>query len=470
MKATVNAVQSDQVGAQVNVKPANIQVKSFYTAIGVLIAVFGVFTSLPSTAQTSVAQMQTQTPTAPDSDNTTEADPTDAPIDIPVEVQDGEIPTEVPLNPLTETSGEGSIQVPPIVPIPPRVIPTDPLAPLPGQLQDDFIPVEATYVLGPGDQIVLDVFNVPEFSGANGTYTILVDGSVVLPWIGRVRLQGLTLEQAAAFLEREYVGRGYLLDLGTGNLITVNLLVPRTLRVSIVGEVRRPGSYAINPVEAVSSSALLAEGGTVQNTTVTQWPTVTQAIQSAGGITQLADLRNVQIRRAGVEEPLDINLWELIRTGQLNEDISLRDGDTLVIPTATALSPDEAVLIGSASFAPGTIQINVVGEVISPGTIEVPPNTSLNQAIQAAGGFDRQRARTSRADLVRLNPNGTAVRRRIDLDLAAGINEETNPALRDGDIVIIGRSGITSVSDSIASFLEPINGILDTLDIFGIFD
>jgi polysaccharide export outer membrane protein len=54
--------------------------------------------------------------------------------------------------------------------------------------------------------------------------------------------------------------------------------------------------------------------------------------------------------------------------------------------------------------------------------------------------------------------------------LAAGINEETNPALRDGDIVIIGRSGITSVADTVSSFLAPIDGILDTLDIFGIFD
>jgi polysaccharide export outer membrane protein len=466
MKATVNAVLSNQVGAQVKVNPVTIPIKSFYTAIGVLVAVFGVLSASPSTAQTRVAQ----TPTAPDS-NYPETDTTDDPIEIPVEVQGSEIPAEAEVVPLTEPPGEGSIQVPPIVPIPPRVTPTDPLAPLPGQLQESTLPGEAAYILGPGDQIVLDVFNVPEFSAGNGTYTILVDGSVVLPWIGRVQLQGLTLEQAAALLEREYVSGGYLVDLGSpSGLITVNLLTPRTLRVSIVGEVRRPGSYAINPVEAASSSALLADGSIAQNTTVTQWPTVTQAIQSAGGITQLADLRNVQIRRPGVEEPIDINLWELIRNGQLNEDITIRDGDTLLIPTATTLSPDEAVLVGSASFAPGTIRINVVGEVISPGTIEVPPNTSLNQAIQAAGGFDRQRARTSRVDLVRLNANGTAVRRRVDTDLAAGINEETNPALRDGDIVIIGRSGITSVADTVSSFLAPIDGILDTLDIFGIFD
>ena len=414
---------------------------SIPTAIGLLVSVLATAVS-PSPGLS-------QTPVPPGS--------TEPAVEIPVES------IETQPGSLTQPSGEGAVQVPEIVPIPSRVAPTGPLAPLPGVVPGSTGRPEDTYTLGPGDQIVLDVFDVPEFSGTNGTYTILVDGSVTFPWIGRVQLQGLTLNEAGDLLEREYGSRGYIVE----PLITVNLTVPRALKVSVVGEVKRPGAYAIAST-GEAGTALLADGTTGGGTTgISRWPSVTEAIKAAGGITQLADLRNVQIRRAqrnGSEQLIDVNLWELLRTGTLSGDITLRDGDTLVVPTAVALSSDEAILQGSASFAPATITVNVVGEVATPGPIEVPPNTSLNQAIQAAGGFNRQRARTGRVTLVRLNPNGTAVRRRVEIDLAAGINEETNPALRPGDTILIGRSGIVSTVDTLNTLLEPVGTV------FGIFN
>lgn len=422
-------------------------IQSSSGAIGLLVGILTATIVSPGLAQTPVP-----------------SDSTPPPVDIPVESGNTQP------SPLTEPPGDGAIQVPEIVPIPPQAAPTGPLAPLPGASPQEGSRSEASYTLGAGDQIVLDVFDVPEFSGTNGTYTILVDGSVTFPWIGRVQLQGLTLDEAAALLEREYGSRGYIVD----PLITINLAAARTLKVSVVGEVKRPGAYAISPAGDTNGPLLTTGGGGGGGTTVSRWPSVTEAIKAAGGITQLADLRNVQIRRPqrdGSEQLIDVNLWELIRTGTLNQDITIRDGDTLVIPTAVALSPDEATLIGSASFAPETVTVNVVGEVIAPGPIAIAPNTSLNQAIQAAGGFDRQRARTGRVTLVRLNPNGTAVQRRINIDLAAGINEETNPALQPGDTVIVGRSGLVSTVDTLNTLLQPIGtvfGVFNNLDnLFG---
>lgn len=449
MKATVNVqtaglleIQPPGRGGEPS-SPLNLtrSISSTASAIGVLVSLLAAAHAAPGLAQTPVP-----------------ADTSEPAIEIPVES------TEPQPSPLTEPPGEGAIQVPEIVPIPPRAAPTGPLAPLPGASPTGVGVDEATYTLGPGDEIVLDVFDVPEFSGAEaGTYTILVDGSVTFPWIGRVQLQGRTLAEAADLLEREYGDRGYIID----PLITVNLVTPRTLKVSVVGEVKRPGAYAIGSDGAASSPLLGGDTTAAAATTATRWPSVTEAIKAAGGITQLADLRNVQIRRPqrdGSEQLIDVNLWELIRTGTLNQDITLRDGDVLVVPTAVALSPDEAILQGSASFAPGIITVNVVGEVITPGPIEVPPTTSLNQAIQAAGGFDRQRARTGRVTLVRLNPNGTAVQRRVEIDLAAGINEETNPALQPGDTIIVGRSGLVSTVDTLNTILEPVGTV------FGVFN
>ena len=323
-------------------------------------------------------------------------------------------------------------------------------------------PQEDVYVLGAGDQIGIDIFDVPEFSGANGRYVVLVDGSINLPWVGRVLVKGLTLEQAAGTLTQAYAP--FVRD----PLVTVNLLTARTLRVSVVGQVKRPGSYIITPQG--QTNQILVGDAAIAGNGANQWPTVTQALQAAGGITQSANLRQVQLRRAlpdGSEQVIDINLWELLRSGELSQDVALRDRDTLVIPKGENLSPDEALAIGSASFSPATIRVNVVGEVTTPGTVEVAPNTSLNQALLTAGGFDIRRARRRRVELVRLNADGTAIKRTVPIDLAAGLNEATNPSLRDGDTIIIGRSGITGVRDFVDDVFGPFDGLFGRIiDIF----
>jgi polysaccharide biosynthesis/export protein len=98
--------------------------------------------------------------------------------------------------------------------------------------------------------------------------------------------------------------------------------------------------------------------------------------------------------------------------------------------------------------------------------VEVAPNTSLNQALLTAGGFD-PRARRKTVELIRLNPDGTAVRRAITVDLAAGINEETNPSLREFDTIVIGRSGIAQTGDALDNIFRPLGNIFG---IFNVFD
>lgn len=335
-------------------------------------------------------------------------------------------------------------------------------------------PYEESYTLGPSDQIQLDIFDVPELSGAEfGRYIVQLDGTINLIWAGVVNVQGLTLRQAEQVITQAYAR--FVRD----PLITVSLIETRSLRVSIAGEVKRPGAYVISPEGATDNRILVEAAGTGGGVT-NQWPTVTKAIQAAGGITQFADLRRIQVRRPltdGSLEVIDVNLWELLRTGELNQDIRLRDRDVLVIPTATTLNESEALVLGAANFSPETIRINVIGEVPTPGVIEVAPNTPMNQALLSAGGFLRPRARTSKVELVRLNPNGTAVRRTVDVDLAAGINDATNPALRDYDTIIVSRNGNAVVGDAVEGVVTPVGGIIgvfnsffDIFETFGAFD
>ena len=303
------------------------------------------------------------------------------------------------------------------------------------------------YRLGPGDSIQIDIFDIPEFSGANGQYTVLVDGTLNLPWIGKVNVWGLNLDQASATISRAYAG--YIND----PLITVSLLAPRPLRFGIVGQINRPGVYTI---ETDSSDS--------------QRYTVTQAIQAAGGITQVANVRSIEVRRPqpnGTEERITVDLWAFLQGGELDQDIVLRDGDTINIPQAQTLTALEASQLASTSFSPEGIIVNVVGEVVSPGQQDVLPNATLNQAILAAGGFDTRRARRGSVELVRLNPDGTVSNRTIPVDFADGIDEETNPPLRNNDIIIVGRSGIASASDFLDTLLTPVTSVFSILRLFG---
>ncbi|MGJ5630266.1 SLBB domain-containing protein [Nostoc sp. CALU 1950] len=242
---------------------------------------------------------------------------------------------------------------------------------------------------------------------------------------------------------------------------------PRT--VTIIGEVNRPGSYLVTPASTDAAQAgATANSGT---TTPNGLPNVTRVIQLAGGITAQADVRNLRLRRptrSGSEQAIDINLWQLLQSGDTNQDIIVQDGDTIVIPTATEINPAEATQLATTTLSPARIQVGVVGEVKRPGLTDVQPNSSLNQAILAAGGFNDARASSDAVDLIRLNPNGSVTKRIVKVDFSAGINEQTNPILRNNDVVVVNRSGLAKTGDTTNTIAGPLGVIFNILRLFGI--
>jgi len=434
--------------------------------------------------------------------------------------------------------------------------------------EDRLAQLASEYTLGGGDRVHVDILAVPQYSGE---YQIPPGGFLTLPLIGTVLVEGLTVEQASQTLSSQYVR--FL----KRPLVTVTLLTPRPLNISISGEVNRPGSYSlplvggagnspgvkspslaqaieqaggvtlsadirrvqirrrrrsgsqnvitINLWELVqtgnqpqnltlrdgdtiyvppSTNVTLAEarqiattsfapkpdeprtvavvgevtrpgtytliGGNTTNDNRTQgFPTLTRAIQLAGGIKPMANIRQIQIRRlskAGTEQIIGVDLWQLLQTGDFSQDAVLQDEDTIVVPTASAVNPAEATELATANFSPDTIRVSVVGEVTQPGLVQVPPNTPLNQALLAAGGFDQQRASKSKVELIRLNPDGTVSKRMIPIDFAQGINEDSNPTLRNNDIIVVARSNTARITDAIESSLSPVPNVFGLFNIF----
>ncbi|BCX11071.1 MAG: polysaccharide export protein [Thermosynechococcus sp.] len=312
------------------------------------------------------------------------------------------------------------------------------------------------YLLGAGDVLFIEVVNLPPSVTSQRQFRVNLDGSVTLPLAGRVIVGGLTLPQAEQVILNAYS------QVMRFPAVTVTLQTPRPMKILVAGEVSRPGSYVV-PLTSVSASAPgigLAGGLT--------WPRLSQVLAQSGGITQEADIRSIEIRRQlgnGQTAVTKVNLWEMIQSGDASQDITLRSDDVIVVPKAKEVNAAEAIRVASATFSPPVIRVQVVGEVLRPGIVEVPANATLTQGIGAAGGFNVQRANTSRVTLVRLNRNGTVRRQRIPFSLAAQPNANNNPVLQEGDVIVVERSGLTQVGDAIGNALRPI-GALGTLGVF----
>ncbi len=247
------------------------------------------------------------------------------------------------------------------------------------------------------------------------------------------------------------------------SLVTASNLGPQAIsppKVVVVGEVNRPGTYT-----------LTGAGNTTNNNTqltgTVALPTVTNAIQAAAGIKPTADIRQIQLirtTRTG-EQKITLDLFKLLQQADTNQDIIVQEGDRIFIPLAKNPTASDVDLVASSTLSPASIKINVIGETAGgrAGTIEVPPNTTLNQAILIAGGFNNVRANKGEIDFIRLNPNGTVTKRMIKLNFARGIDGEGNPRLQNNDTIVIGRNNLTRIGDGFSTILTPFNGLLNIL-------
>lgn len=315
------------------------------------------------------------------------------------------------------------------------------------KVQDD------AYLLGAGDLLELKLFDAPELSG---NLDVLNDGTVSLPLIGSVRVVGLTLSQAqswfTALLARQ-LQRPQLL---------LRVVRPRPIRVAVIGEVERPGIYSLT-----NSETSQTEGG--PSITLSGLPTVADVIQKAGGITLNADLRQVLLQRrlpgqGSQFKRTRLDLVALVREGDQSQNPFLFDGDTLRVGKAEQ-PVQEVVELSSANLSPQTIAVNVVGQVVRPGRLEVRASLPLVQAVLAAGGPVPGRANTGNVELVRINRNGTATRQRFRLNFSQGASNADNPPLRDGDTVVVNRNGVAIASDGIASVTTPLTGLASVLSL-----
>ncbi|WP_258100415.1 SLBB domain-containing protein [Marinoscillum pacificum] len=200
------------------------------------------------------------------------------------------------------------------------------------------IATPADYQIGPGDQIVIDVWGASE---QNYQLQVSPEGSIIIPNLGPIYLNGLSVEKAETRIKSRL--KNIYSTLGQNTFAQVSLGQIRTVSVNVLGEVAQPGTYQVS-----------------------SFTTAFNALYNAGGPTENGSFRSIGIYRSGKEVAvLDAYNFLISGTGQ---NIMLQDQDVVMVK-------------------PYENRVAVRGEVKRPAYYEVIKGESLNDVVSFAGGF-----------------------------------------------------------------------------------
>ncbi|MEX1010472.1 MAG: SLBB domain-containing protein [Balneolaceae bacterium] len=250
------------------------------------------------------------------------------------------------------------------------------------------IPTPRNYTLGPGDEVVVDIWGASE-----RTYRLTVnpEGVVRIENIGPVYLNGLSIEEAEQRLLNQlgsiYSGLRVSDPEQANTWASVSLGNVRSIQVAVMGEVRQPGTY-----------------------TVTSLSTVFNALYAAGGPGRNGTFRAIRVIR-GNETVAEFDLYDFLIHGDQSNNIRLRDQDILQID-------------------PYKHRVHVWGQTRRHGFFELTEGETLADLVQYAGGFTNQAYR-ERLTVLRVTPTQQSV---TDVMWPEG----GDLTMRDGDRLRVG--------------------------------
>lgn len=204
------------------------------------------------------------------------------------------------------------------------------------------IPTPEDYKLGPGDEIVIDIWGASQTSLQQ---VISPEGSIVVDRLGPVYLNGMTIREANSYIQQKfssvYSGIG---SEGGSSQIKLSLGQIRTIQINILGEVAVPGTYALSSLSSVF-----------------------HALYNAGGINDIGSLRSIQLYRKG-KLIKTIDIYQYLLNGNASGETRLMDGDIIMVPPYISL-------------------VEIVGKIKRPMFYEMTVTETLSDLIKYSGGF-----------------------------------------------------------------------------------
>ena len=246
------------------------------------------------------------------------------------------------------------------------------------------IPVPPDYLMGPGDTLEILLFGK-----TNDSFSLEVsrDGTIDFPELGPLVVAGMTFAEVKDMLQTRIASQiiGVQASISMGRL--------RSLQVFVLGEAYKPGAYTLSSLA-----------------------TITHALVSSGGVSGIASLRNIQLKRAG-KIVATLDLYDLLMRGDASSDLRLQNSDVIFIPTRGP-------------------RVTVEGEILRPAIYELKDETSVEQVVSLAGGLTAK-AHMQLARLERIQSDGFMTV--LDLNLRERADRATS--VQAGDTLTIG-SGV----------------------------
>lgn len=254
------------------------------------------------------------------------------------------------------------------------------------------IPVSSDYLLGPGD--TLDILF---YGKTNTAFSLEInrEGFVDFPELGPVGLAGLTYGEAKEMLQARISAQ----IIGTQVSISMGSL--RSMQVFVLGEAFKPGAY-----------------------TVSSLSTITHALVSSGGVSDIGSLRNIQLKRQG-KLVATLDLYDLLLAGDTSNDVRVQAADVIYIPTVGDLA-------------------SIEGQVLRPAIYELKGTESIQDLVELSGGMG-PKAFAQSARLQRINGDGFMTT--LDVDLTQ--SEDKRASLRGGDHLTV--DAITNYKKDVVS-------------------
>ena len=326
------------------------------------------------------------------------------------------------------------------------------------------------YIIGPGDSLTVSISrDYPElFSDSN---VVDGEGTIYLPRLNRVYVSGLTVNELNNILNKAYQKFVKYPD------VEVTLQAYRPIRVFVEGEVESPGLQTLEGSISISRSLSkftdITDKSYLTSTTKFSnnlkdtyfFPTVFDAIQSSGGITEFSDLSNIQVIRknkisaGGGEITTTLDFRSLLTSGDKSQNIRIYDADIIKIKKSDKSNRNLLTKAVLSNLNPKFLSVFVSGRVNIPGSTLVSKASVLNDAIDMAGGAKVLKGPTT---FVRFNNDGTIDKRKFNLNKRAKRGSYKNPLLKEGDLIIIGESLLTSTNQVLTEITSPFLGIFST--------
>ena len=205
------------------------------------------------------------------------------------------------------------------------------------------LPTPENYILGPGDEVFIDVYGASEI-----TYQEIIspDGKILISGVGPLSLAGITVKAARSRVVNKlssiYSGLG---GSNPNTFIEMSIGQVRSIKVNVVGNVTQPGTY-----------------------TLSSFSTVFNALYQAAGPAENGSMRDVKLMRDGNEIAV-FDVYKYLFEGQDDQNLQLQDGDIIVVK-------------------PYVNRVKIAGSIKNPAIYELKGNETFDYLLAISGGFD----------------------------------------------------------------------------------